>query len=355
MFAFALPWLVAAAAAGCLPADHKEAPIVNEDPAADINDVYVFQSPANPDNFVFAMTVNPFIPPVVTLPFNFSPNVRYRFLIDANRDRREDQVIEFTFTAISGGVQNFTVLLPDKTRLTGQVTPPSVAAVAPAPIIASNAAGVMAFAGQTDDPFFFDLVGFNRFRAGTGTFSGTDAFTGFNVGTMCVEIPRTMLRAPDDLIQVWAVTERKRSVVRRASTNPSQLLVSTGTWEAVDRMGNPAVSTVFIPSAKKNLFNVGKPARDAVDFGADIVASLQSLGTNSTNIAILASVAVPDTIKVNLLQPTMFPNGRAPADDVIDTLLFFIFNQVATPDGVNANDVAFPMTFPYFATPHQPP
>jgi hypothetical protein len=49
-----------------------------------------------------------------------------------------------------------------------------------------------------------------------------------------------------------------------------------------------------------------------------------------------------------------FPNGRRPGDDVIDTLLFFIANQNALGDNVNANDVPFGSTFPFFAPPHQP-
>jgi hypothetical protein len=49
-----------------------------------------------------------------------------------------------------------------------------------------------------------------------------------------------------------------------------------------------------------------------------------------------------------------FPNGRRPGDDVIDTLLFFIANQHPLGDNVNANDVPFGNTFPFFAPPHQP-
>ena len=40
-------------------ADHRDAPGVNEDPRADINDIYAFVNP-NSGNVVLAMTVNPF-------------------------------------------------------------------------------------------------------------------------------------------------------------------------------------------------------------------------------------------------------------------------------------------------------
>ena len=75
--------------------------------------------------------------------------------------------------------------------------------------------------------------------------------------------------------------------------------------------------------------------------------------TDATNIGILASVAVPDTLKLDLTQPIGYPNGRDPDDDVIDTLLFFIFNQVAVSDGVAANDAPFLDVFPFLANPFQ--
>ena len=50
-----------------------------------------------------------------------------------------------------------------------------------------------------------------------------------------------------------------------------------------------------------------------------------------------------------------FPNGRRPADDVIDTILFLVTNGgLTTGDNVNANDVPFRDAFPFFAPPHQP-
>jgi hypothetical protein len=56
-----------------------------------------------------------------------------------------------------------------------------------------------------------------------------------------------------------------------------------------------------------------------------------------------------------------FPNGRRPADDVLDVALkvvvggCLINNSCSTntlTDGVNANDVSFQGTFPYLALPH---
>ena len=119
-------------------------------------------------------------------------------------------------------------------------------------------------------------------------------------------------------------------------------------------MGNPAINTALLPLAQKDLFNIGLPENDAADFAGAIVASLQSLGTNDENIGILASVAVPDTLKLDLNAPVGYPNGRDLDDDVIDTLFFFIFNQTPVSDGVDANDRPFLDGFPFLAPPHQP-
>jgi hypothetical protein len=102
-------------------------------------------------------------------------------------------------------------------------------------------------------------------------------------------------------------------------------------------------------------------------FAADIVATLKSLGTDDTNIGILAEVAVVhgDFLRLNLNTANTglgggnnsgagFPNGRRLGDDVIDTLLFFIANQKPVPDNVNANDVPLQNTFPFFGFAQQP-
>jgi hypothetical protein len=50
-----------------------------------------------------------------------------------------------------------------------------------------------------------------------------------------------------------------------------------------------------------------------------------------------------------------FPNGRRPADDVVDTFLFLVTNgAITTGDNVNSNDVPFRNTFPFLASPQQP-
>lgn len=344
--------LLALPALPALAADHREAPIIQEDPTADIADVYAFVNPKNSNMLVLAMTVNPFSAPAEAITYNFSPNVRYRFNVDNNGDAKEDAVIDVTFTPVSGGRQLLAAFFPGNIVMTGQVTPPTEEPDPNPPIINRGPRGIQLFAGPRDDPFFFDIVGFFRFLSGTGGFSGDDGFAGFNVSSIVIELPLDIVSGGNRNLQVWGETARRKATIRPGERGALER--HTGEYKQVERMGNPAVATALIPSTLKDLYNVGRPKDDAEDFADAIVASLRALGTNEENIAILASVAVPDTLKVNLDDPIGFPNGRKPDDDVIDTLLFFIFNQQEVPDGVDANDRSFLNTFPYLADPWQP-
>src|SRR3981081_332681 len=70
-------------------ADHLDAPAVNgalQSPAgrhdADINDVYVFQSPQRSNRTVFAMTTHPFLGATTTDP-TYGTDIRYDIPLDA--------------------------------------------------------------------------------------------------------------------------------------------------------------------------------------------------------------------------------------------------------------------------------
>jgi hypothetical protein len=235
----------------------------------------------------------------------------------------------------------------------GKATPPTEDVDPNAAVINEGPDGIRVFAGPRDDPFFFDVVGFNRFLTGTGGFTGSDGFAGFNVSAIVVEFPVDMVRGSGTDLQIWGETDRRLVTIRHAKHGRVERQL--GPFRQVERMGNPAVNTALIPLDLKDLFNVGRPANDAKHFADTIVDSLTALGTDSTSIGILASVAVPDTLKFDLSGPDGFPGGgRLLQDDVIDTLFFFIFNQVQVPDGVDANDKDFLTGFPYLAEPHQP-
>ena len=61
--------------------------------AADLTDLYVFESPSNPANVVLAMDFDPLITPGEVRPFD--PAVLYQFKIDNTGDGVEDLVLQF--------------------------------------------------------------------------------------------------------------------------------------------------------------------------------------------------------------------------------------------------------------------
>ncbi len=369
---FVLAAAAAAALAVAAPgADHREAPLIREDLTADIADVYAFLDPADETRLVLALTVNPFSAPSENFSYNFSPNVRYGFRIDTDGDAEPDADITARFFNTPSGLE-VEVRFPGGIVVSGAVTPPTDEPDPAEAIVIEGPMGIKVFAGQRDDPFFFDVVGFVRVLAGTGGFTGSDGFAGFNVSAIVVELPLSLVQGDDDdasdfsddssddgmgpdeggPLQIWGTTERRRRTIRRSSAG--RLEVSKGPWEQIERMGNPAVNTALIPAGQKDFFNIGQPRDDAADFAADIVASLTALGTTDANIAVLASVAVPDTLKLDPAAAIGYPNGRDPDDYVIDVLFFFIFNQTGVSDLVDANDKAFLDEFPFLAPPHQP-
>ena len=223
---------------------------------------------------------------------------------------------------------------------------------------------------------YFDIVGFSRFVTSvlggtpdpTRLNRGRDSFAGYNVHMIALEVPADMLRGPaGNIIGVNGITMRQRNVTR----NNDGSRTGTGEYVQVDRTAIPAINTALIPFPRKNEYNANTPVQDAAGmFAGSIVGTLTALGTSPANIGVLASVGVPDLLRLNLGTPntslgfgerittpgyTGFPNGRRPGDDTIDTLLYFITNQaLLMGDNVNSNDVAIPNSFPFLPPPNQP-
>src|SRR5712692_4411263 len=363
-------------------ADHAEATLVAADPGADIADVFAFLDPNDNSKVVLALDVEGFVVPSELLNLSFfAPEVLFRFEIENTGDAIPDQRIDITFSPQTSRSQpqTATIKLPNGTVFTAPTTVQTLAPKAnPFVITTDPASGVSFFAGLTDDPFYFDIVGFNRFVASvlagatdpTKLQRGRDSFAGYNIHMIALSIPARMLRGrPDNnIIGVNGVTLRRKQSHREESGE----VETNGKFVQVDRMATPAVNTALIPFPRKNEYNAATPIDDAAGkFAGSIVGTLTALGTNATNIGILANVAVVkgDYLQLNLSVSNSsvgvgervtdpgyagFPNGRRPGDDTINTLLFFITNQSTIQEAVNHNDVPLGSTFPFFAPPHQP-
>lgn len=344
---------------GAKAADHRESIGVQLTPAADIGDLYVFRSPERNANVVLAMTVNPASLPDFATSYHFSPDVLYRFSISNEGNAAREINIDFLFSPVEDGRQTFTAFLPGQ-RMRGDVTPGTVASNQPNDAIINQQGRVRIFAGPRDDPFFFDNVGLSRVLGG-GAFRGRDGFAKTNISAIVIELPNRMLRASDrnPTIEVTALTYTEAISSRQRDLAAPSRRRAQRIFRQADRTGVPAVASVLVPPPLRDAFNFApvsgqQDTFNGINFTDVIVESLANFDTPAENVGILASVAVPDTLKVDLSQPAGFPNGRLPQDDVVDTLLQLILGNPEATDGVDANDVPFLETFPFLAPPRQP-
>jgi hypothetical protein len=344
-------------------ADHLDAPGLTPpggDVRLDLTDVYAFRTGAGRTALV--LNVNGFskagkqsmfatgIPSVAA-----TKRVSYNFRVDNNGDAREDVVLGVTFGKPNKqGVQKLQVRRNAKVVLNGRTS-------AFGRVDVNKGKSVRAFAGMRDDPFFFDLQGFlNILSSEPGkSFLGCkaprpDAFAGANVSSIVLDLKSSLLtRKGSGKIGVWATTNEGGA--------------------QIDRMGRPAIATVFIPNnpfepagsepSLKNTYNHGAPSDDRAQFRSEIVDTLTLLyslndasGDNKSDdaakISALADVILPDILTFDTSSAAGFLNGRRPADDVIDAELPLVTEGAVTTDCVSSNDVAFPGGFPYLAAPH---
>ena len=82
---------------------HREAPLIAEDPSADLTDVYAFRSPDKPDTVTFIANVLPGEDPAAGPNwYSFSPTARYNLKIDTNGDVKPDVIYRFQFQTKTG-------------------------------------------------------------------------------------------------------------------------------------------------------------------------------------------------------------------------------------------------------------
>ena len=144
-----------------------------------------------------------------------------------------------------------------------------------------------------------------------------------------------------------------------------------GYYQTHDQMARPAINTVFVSAADKDVFNTTTPSMMAGVFGSKFKARLLALNPGYTTNLLgftadqFSGALVTDVLNVSTTAPTTFYDGtnvltgRALADDVIDVELTLIFGGPSgtsksglTSDHVNANDKPFLASFPYLANPN---
>jgi len=389
-----------------LASSHREAPLIAEDPSADLTDLYAFRSPDKPNTVTILANVSPGEDPAAGPNwYTFSPNARYNLKVDTNGDARPDVTYVFQFKTKTGPfflgdtAQPYTVtrIAGGKARVVAHgTTPPNNIGPRSTPHyrdlaakgVISVAGGGKAFAGQRDDPFFgdigaiFDLV---AIRKGTGNMGGgKDFLAGYAVHSIALQIPISSVDTKSHTIGVWASTDRQNVTVNGKVR---------GGWTQVSRLGNPLINEVFIPTNLKDLWNRTSPSQDKqfvkyykTPILAAVINKLYKLGAPETNRDDLVQVlltgipkvtftgnTLADELRINLAVPVTpadkvsrmgvlggdnqgWPNGRRLGDDVIDIGEqavggFLKGTKLPLGEGVDANDVPFLSTFPYVADP----
>ena len=374
----------------CRAADHGDAPGIAGDQGADLADVYFFLDPNDNTKVILIGTLRGFIVPGEAVNFGiFDPTVLYRFEFENTGDAVPDLTLDVTFserTADPGPpgkeslqvpkAQTATITLPNGVTFTAPVLNPSLGGSSPAQTVTTNAAtGVQFFAGEVDDPFFFDIPGFGRFIASVRNGApdpsqltrGRDTFAGYNDMAIAFSMPVSLIKGAGNVIGVDLVASRSKQTVKLK--RKARKFIIESQLVRIDRMGNPGVNVALLPFNRKDAYNAGTTQDDAAGvFANDIVGTLTALGTNMANIDALAGVAIThgDFLHLDVSIPNTgtgggtnpaaaFPNGRRLQDDVIDTFLFIVTNgAITTGDSVNANDQTFNDTFPFLALTQQP-
>lgn len=455
---------MAAQVPSALAASHREAPITALDQKADITDWYAFVSPEHPDKVVFILNVDPFLEPSNGPNyFPFDPGILYEMKIDNNRDGVEDITFQFRFktqftnpgvftgyvgglagippiTSLSGPgsqglnlVQTYTVELVTPTQRlqlnngqtlyavptnVGPRTMPNYAALRQQGVY-TLLNGVRVFAGTVADPFFIDLgAAFDslnfRQAAGGGVLSAAvdaddthnyapNALAGFNVNTIALEVPITMLTVDgkvhpasdkEAVIGSYGTTSRRRLNVLREAGNIGS---AGGNWAQVQRMSNPLINELIIGTGFKDRFSMDDPVHDAQFSGfflnpllaqifssigipvpsgprTDLLPLVQYMAPICPGCTAADAGPVADLLRLNMgiaPQPlaqakrlgfiagdlTGYPNGRRPVDDVVDISARAVAGILvdakkygtAIGDGVNTSSAPLPGGFPFEA------
>lgn len=478
----ALGPLVPTARRDAQAASHREAPLISNDPTADITDWFAFVSYDDPSKVTMIMNVVPLEDPSQGPNyFTFGEDVLYSFKADNNRDAVEDVTFEVQFTtevrapdvplglvgagtgipAPSGSAppippgaplvppaitalngpgseglnlrQSYTVTLvrgsgASATRTVlrradggtlwavpsnvGPRTMPNYDQLT-AQGIYNLEGGVRVLAGQRDDGFYIDLgatfdsLNFRQTPVLTAAQDGDDTrnafgidmLSGFNVQSIAIEVPITMLAstgtrpasptAPEAVIGTWGATSRPLVTVRPTGGRP----ISFGRFKQVQRMANPLINELIIGTGFKDAWSQDEPRNDSnyARFGLDpllarVVHAVFGVPAPPPPRNDLAGLLlqypgspggpIADLLRLNVaVAPTAaaarkrlgglagdaagFPNGRRVSDDVTDIALRAVmgalvqgFSPPPLGDGININDRPYLETFPYQASPH---
>ncbi len=327
-------------------ADHLDAPGLTSpgnDARLDITDIYAFQKPGDASKSILILNVNPLAP---TLADTFRHDAIYELKVDTNGDAIADIAFRFLFSEVEDGKQ-----VAEVRRATGDEAAGANSEgreiIDDAPVSFGSTPHVTEhgpykfFAGIRSDPFFFDL---NGFLAGL-EFTGDDFFADKNVSGIVLEVPNTAL-GDNPKIGIWARTSVPGN--ENGGNNDRDLL-------PIDRMGRPAINTVFNKGNDKNVFNEIEPTQDRelfLDKFVDVLKSLSSPQYTDDQATAIAKILLPDILTYDFSSSAGFLNGRNLKDPVIAIALTLVTNRAVTTDKVKGPHTDLLSSFPFMGVPH---
>ena len=279
------------------------------------------------------------------------------------------------------------------------------------------------FVGQRKEPFYiavgkaFDLFNLNPLGAEVG--GNNNDLEAKNVSTLAMEVPITCLtNGTEPVIGAFTTASLRQGRLLNGSpaTGLNKVIRHGGAWTQVSRLGMPLVNELIIGIDDKDKFNASKPKDDVANFAAYVTnpvlpALIQSLfpaavaPTNFPRTDLVTvflkgikgvnqptTVVASEMLRLNTSIPVTapgsqnplgvaagdnagFPNGRRPADDVVDLSLRVAMGALCVltgttdtlqvgckpsdapagglklTDGVRKTDANFGVTFPYLTTP----
>lgn len=279
------------------------------DPRLQLCDLYAFQSPADPGRTALILTANPQAGPL-------HPAAVYRMAIDYTGDLRNDIAFSFVFSAPVGGAQSVDVYL---------AVGPQASTVA--------AVGSQLFGGvAVSFGEHATVVQSGEFTFAAGARSDP---SGTDVVAMAIELPNGYL-SPSPDVRIWG----------RCS------MLKDGRWLHADRAGRPLLGALITSEDNRADYRADEPNRDREHWMGTLIDVMARCGGYSRAEAIEAIGAegtLPDVLVYNPSQPAHYPNGRAPADDVVAYRAAFLTKQSRHPAPKPHTDLA--LEFPYLGPP----
>jgi hypothetical protein len=185
-----------------LASDHDESPLVKEDAAQDITDLYVFDSGGGKTTIIACWAGFNDSRPQPDAEGVYDADALYTSWIDNNGDNEAEHAIYWRYGRNAEGEVGiqWTGIPGAETTVAGAVE-----------TVFDAGDGTRVWSGHADDPFFFDAQGYlETLDSSTVSFvNDRDFLAGLNVTAAAIEIDTALLQDGSNPLQVWVTAARK--------------------------------------------------------------------------------------------------------------------------------------------------